>query len=107
MKIKICDVIKVAIFILLFSFTFLSLIIICRTLLVQQYMVNSYCPTNENYIPLYGINHKAITAERGIFERLQDSLKIRTITRRPKNYDRNEILKFHRFLNSSLFISIN
>ena len=94
------DVFKTAAFLTAFTVTSIALVVICRTLLIEQPSLDSYCVADSDQPSVPSI-HRAITADRGIFERFQQALRFRTITKAPKNYSANETLQFIQFLKQS------
>ena len=108
-RLTLCQVAKIAIFLIVFTVSLLVLIVITRTALVATPSVDSHClmaDGGSNTDVLSGSsqnNHKAITAQRGVFERFQQALHYRTVTRAPKNYSANETLEFINFLKTSMY----
>lgn len=47
------------------------------------------------------VNHHPITLERGLVPRFQRALQFKTITRSKNNYDKEELLKYIAFIESS------
>lgn len=96
-------------FVLLFSTIILMLIIILRTLIFQQYLIESNCPINNRLDSrsssdsMFGDQHESIQDDPLFYDRLQTALRFRTITKAPQNYSIEESRKFLNFLRKSLF----
>ncbi|KAI2802004.1 hypothetical protein BLOT_010196 [Blomia tropicalis] len=76
----------------------ITLVVVCRTLLITPDRLDEYCNLDQQSS---SSKHQSITPERGIFERFQQALRFRTITRSPHNYNANETIQFINFLRTS------
>ena len=77
----------------------ITLVVVCRTLLITPDRLDEYCNLDQQSS---SSKHQSITPERGIFERFQQALRFRTITRSPHNYNANETIQFINFLRTSI-----
>lgn len=83
----------------------IAIVVITRTILVKPPAPDYYCDGDDSQLASLKQHHHRIQASGLMFERFQKALTFRTITTKPKHYDRDQLQAFIEFIQKSKYPS--